>query len=319
MPSSTSARMLRVAFVNNMPDAAFADTERQFVQLLERTAVGVPLLVDRYLVESVPRAASVLHGPAAPYRRLRGIYATRPDAIVVTGTEPVAPTVAEEPLWEPLTELFTWAAGHTSSLLCSCLAAHTAVRHFDGLERTLLDGKCWGLLPDHVDQSHVLGQNLPETVSFPHSRCNEVPLEPLRRHGYQPVLNDGSHWTVATAVRGDCLVVLVQGHPEYGPDSLLREYRRDVRRYLRGERDTFPPLPEHYLSGPALTLVERFAATALAGPRDERAMHSFPFEEIARHLDGRWSPWANTLYSNWLGEVRRRVSEEMLAGVSIAV
>jgi homoserine O-succinyltransferase len=311
--------VLRVAFVNNMPDAAFADTERQFVELLERASQGGPLLVDRYLVESVPRAASVLQGPAAAYRRLHGIYATRPDAIIVTGTEPVAPTVAEEPLWGPLTELFTWATGHTSSLLCSCLAAHTAVRHFDGLERTLLDRKCWGLLPDRVDRSHVLGRGLPETVSFPHSRCNEVSLEPLRGLGYEPVLDDGSRWTVATAVRGEALLVLVQGHPEYGPDSLLREYRRDVRRYLRGERDSFPPLPEHYLSGAARTAVEQFADAAHAGPRDERAMLAFPFEEVMRQMDGHWSTWADTLYANWLGEVRRRVSDEVLAEAQLAV
>lgn len=311
--------MLRVAFVNNMPDAAFADTERQFVGLLERAALGAPLLIDRYLVESVPRPASVLHGPASSYRRLSGIYATRPDAIVVTGTEPVAPSVPEEPLWEPLTELFSWAVDHTSSLLCSCLAAHTAVRHFDGLERGRLDRKCWGLLPDHVDPSHALTRGLPPTVSFPHSRCNEVPLDALCGRGYQPVLADGSRWTVATAVRGGCLIMLVQGHPEYGPDSLLREYRRDVRRYLRGERDSFPPLPEEYLAGSARALVERFAAATQAGPRDERAISGFPFDEVVRQLDGPWSTSAHTLYANWLEEVRRRASEEMLAGASCAV
>ncbi len=302
-----------------MPDAAFTDTERQFLGLLKRAAVSGPLQVDRYLIESVPRAASVLRGPAASYRALRGIYTTRPDAIVVTGTEPVAPSVAEEPLWEPLVELFSWAADHTSSLLCSCLAAHIAARYFDGLERDRLDRKCWGLLPDRVDRSHVLGKGLPDVVSFPHSRCNEVPLDRLRRQGYQPLLVDGSRWTVATAIRRDCLVVLVQGHPEYGPDSLLREYRRDVRRYLRGERDAFPPLPEHYLSGAARTAVERFATAALTGPRDELAMRGFPFEEVLRHLDGRWATWANTLYTNWLGEVRRRVSMETLADASLAV
>lgn len=319
MPSSTSTRVLRVAFVNNMPDAAFADTERQFLGLLERAARRRPLLIDRYLVESVPRAAKVLHGAAASYRRLQAIYTTTPDAVIVTGTEPAAPAVAEEPLWEPLTELFTWAASHTSSLLCSCLAAHAAARHFDGLERNLLDRKCWGLLPDRVDLSHVLGRDLPGTVSFPHSRCNEVPLESLRHQGYQPVLASDSRWTVATAVRGDALVVLVQGHPEYGPDSLLREYRRDVRRYLRGDRDTFPPLPERYLTGSAHTMVERFATAARSGPRDERALRGFPFEEVLRQLDDPWSTSANRLYSNWLDEVRRRVSDGMLAGSPLAV
>ena len=40
-----------------------------------------------------------------------------------------------------------------------------------------------------------------------------------------------------------------QGHPEYEATTLLREYRRDVGRYLRGERDDYPGLPLDYFDG----------------------------------------------------------------------
>ncbi len=48
-------------------------------------------------------------------------------------------------------------------------------------------------------------------------------------------------------------------------------------------------------------------------------MLAFPFEEVMRQLSGHWSTWADTLYRNWLGEVRRRVSDEVLAEAQLAV
>src|SRR5438046_6382135 len=42
------------------------------------------------------------------------------------------------------------------------------------------------------------------------------------------------------------LYVFFQGHPEYDADTLLLEYRRDVRRFRRRERDTYPLMPQGY-------------------------------------------------------------------------
>ena len=36
------------------------------------------------------------------------------------------------------------------------------------------------------------------------------------------------------------LFVHFQGHPEYGAQTLLKEYRRDIKRFLRAERETIP-------------------------------------------------------------------------------
>ena len=44
----------------------------------------------------------------------------------------------------------------------------------------------------------------------------------------------------------ESLFVFFQGHPEYDAVTLLLEYRRDVGRYLRRERDTYPPMPQGY-------------------------------------------------------------------------
>ena len=55
--------------------------------------------------------------------------------------------------------------------------------------------------------------------------------------------SDAVGWSVATKTVDRCRVVVMQGHPEYGRASLLREYQRDARRYVRHERDELPRLP----------------------------------------------------------------------------
>jgi len=42
------------------------------------------------------------------------------------------------------------------------------------------------------------------------------------------------------------LFLFFQGHPEYDADSLPREYRRDVGRFLRSERESYPGMPKGY-------------------------------------------------------------------------
>jgi homoserine O-succinyltransferase/O-acetyltransferase len=95
--------------------------------------------------------------------------------------------------------------------------------------------------------------------------------------------------------------VLCQGHPEYGTLSLLREYRRDVRRSLFG-RGTYPRLPEGYLTPQATATLEWFARRAAAenGSPSEQ-WESFPYDEVAGGVTKTWADVSATLYRNWLG------------------
>ena len=58
------------------------------------------------------------------------------------------------------------------------------------------------------------------------------------------------------------LFVFFQGHPEYSSETLMREYRPDIGRYLKGERATFPTLPASYLGEEASGLLQAFADRA---------------------------------------------------------
>ena len=307
MPTRTAAE---IAFVNNMPDTAFAETERQFRALLGVDGVHTGPAASLRLYAPRERLASRdLHvSVTSRYRPVEELFATRPDGVVVTGCEPAGGDLRQEPLWPLFERIFEWAPGATGSLWLACLAAHAALAHYDGLERRPLPSKCSAVLVQSVDRGHPLTAGIPARVAIPHSRANEVPTAAVAGAGYRLVIaSEGTGWTVATGERGGCLLVAVQGHPEYGADTLLREHRRDVRRFLAGERDAYPPLPAGYLDAGA---EERFAALRRRAESQRDAypelVEQFPFAEEAGRLRAPWAPVAARLGRNWLTLVADR-------------
>jgi len=100
-------------------------------------------------------------------------------------------------------------------------------------------------------------------------------------------------------------LLFFQGHPEYENTTLLKEYRRDVGRYLNGQQPHYPTVPRGYLSAEAAELLAEFRDRALAS-RTPALLESFPFAAIAASLDNSWRPSAVALYRNWLSLITRR-------------
>ena len=68
---------------------------------------------------------------------------------------------------------------------------------------------------------------------------------------------------------GKSLFVFFQGHPEYDADTLLREYRRDVERYLRHETSVHPSIPRGYFDHTTERALAALREKAMSGPDGE--------------------------------------------------
>ncbi len=97
----------------------------------------------------------------------------------------------------------------------------------------------------------------------------------------------------------DSLFVHFQGHPEYSTQTLLKEYRRDIKRFLRRERETYPSMPLGYFDASVTELLTRFRESVLSDPHEQQ-MASFPEAAIVGTLQNSWSAWATDLYRGWL-------------------
>jgi homoserine O-succinyltransferase len=95
------------------------------------------------------------------------------------------------------------------------------------------------------------------------------------------------------------LFVHFQGHPEYGAQTLLKEYRRDIKRFLRAERTTYPSMPQGYFSPYATHGMSKFRELAIS-QRTEETMSSFPENDALAGLHPTWHPSSRSVYRNWL-------------------
>ena len=87
--------------------------------------------------------------------------------------------------------------------------------------------------------------------------------------GYKILTRSAVAGVDAFAKQDGSFFLYFQGHPEYDADSLFREYRRDVTRFLNGERESYPGLPENYFDDVATALAEAFEERAVADRRVE--------------------------------------------------
>ncbi|MGA9882394.1 MAG: homoserine O-succinyltransferase [Candidatus Acidiferrales bacterium] len=302
-------RCVRVGLINNMPDSALQDTESQFFTLLAAAAGDLPVHIDLYSLPEIPRETRGKRHIARFYRCIDDLWNGSLDGIIVTGAEPRQADLRQEPYWNSLAALLDWAEVNTKSAVLSCLAAHAGVLHSDGIERRPLRVKKCGVFEQSVVRAHALTEGITAPASFPHSRWNEVCEAELTTAGYTILTKSPEAGVDLFAKKKNrSLFVYFQGHPEYGARTLLKEYRRDIGRYLRRERDAYPSMPSGYFDSESAKLAVNFQERARSNP-DPELLADFPREELARGLSPHWRPTALRIYGNWLQYVAGRKIE----------
>ena len=294
------ATVVDVGLVNNMPDAALDATERQFRALLAASAGDVDVRLTLYSLPEVPRG-EFGRSRVSRYAAIEDLWQRRHDALNVTGTEPQAADLKDEPYWGSLTRLLDWAEQSTYSTILSCLAAHAGILHMDGIARQRLAGKRFGVFECVRVCDHPLTA-FSDVLQMPHSRWNDVSEEALRACGYQVLMRSAEAGVDMFVKEKKSLFVFFQGHPEYDAVTLLLEYRRDLGRYLRGERDAYPAIPKGYLDEETERQLERLRQRALLDRR-EALLADFPTATAAAGVRNKWRASAEHFYRNWLAYV----------------
>lgn len=302
---SQDIRELHIGLLNMMPDAALKVTEQQFLRLIGGANPIVQLYVHVFTVPGLERSPEVqahIDAHYTPFERLReeGL-----DALVVTGANVANPKLQDEPFWGPLAEVMGWAGEHVTSTLCSCLASHAILQHAHGIHRRPLQTKRWGVLSHrNTDPDHPLLRGINSRYDVPHSRWNAVSTDQVRGAGLR-VLAEGEEGDFHMGTTPDGMrTIFLQGHPEYDTVSLLKEYKREVDRFLSGELHAAPPLPVNYLTPAAARRLGHWLDEAIDA-RDAGRELAFPEAELLPMLDNTWTDTAKAVFNNWLGLVYR--------------
>lgn len=290
-------RELHIGFLNMMPDAALQATERQFIRLVGSCNRIAQFFVYPFSLRELERSAEAREYIDTYYSRFEDLQEQGLDALIITGANVANPHLDQEPFWEPLLGVSRWATENVASILCSCLATHALLKNIHGIDRQPLPEKRWGVYSHRVcDTDHPLVRDINTRFDAPHSRYNDISRTQLEAAGLH-ILAESEAGGVHLATSPDQVrVIYFQGHPEYDRNSLLKEYKRELRRYDAGVLETRPPYPQNYFSDAARALIER----ALS----QKKLSALTLEDdLEPYLDNTWGDTAKAIVNNWLGIV----------------
>ena len=301
---------IRLGLINNMGDEALKATERQFLSLLDAASDGMLVHLSLYTLPGVIRTASIEHHVRELYCNMDDLWDGHLDGLIVTGREPLQANLIDEPYWDSFTTLLEWAQENTHSTVWSCLAAHAAILHMDGISRVKRSSKLSGVFECARVNDHALTARTPFRFKLPHSRWNGLPEELLTLYGYSVLTRAGDAGVDTFIKHRKSLFVFFQSHPEYESDTLLREYRRDVGRYFKGEVSAYPELPWNYFDEETADGLSELQRMAAGGGGPELML------EISRVLAeskiaNTWQLGAAGIYRNWLKYISAKKEQEL--------
>lgn len=297
-------RELHVGLLNLMPDAALEATERQFLRLLGSCNRIAQFYVHPFTVAGVPRHGDAREHVEKYYQTFEQIREEGLDALIITGANPLEPELTDEPFWQSLVDVMTWARAEVCSTLYSCLATHAALQEYHGIYREKLPSKRWGVYEHRVTGvEHPLLHNINTRFDGPHSHVYDMPRSGFEAAG-ATVLVDSPEAGVYLAVSEDQFrSIYFQGHPEYDINSLFKEFKREVGRFASGVYAKYPPLPQHYFAADAEAILRVYEQRLRAALENGEQPPELPEAELEPLLDNTWTDTGKALINNWLGLV----------------
>jgi homoserine O-succinyltransferase len=301
---------VHIGLVNNMPDAFLRTTELQFARLLKEAAGGFDVRLHLFAMPEIVRGEDARARMDGFYADAAAIPEAGMDALIFTDAEQIADRLSDAPYWRALTRLMDWAAVGTVTTLFSGTATHAAVQHYDGIRRRPLPKKVRGVFASLRGAEDVLMTGVPARATTPHSRRHGLLESDLTSQGYRILarLTDGSADLFLR--EGRSRLVFLQGHPEYGADTLGREYLRDMALFLDGEGDR-PQIPENYFDRVTENALQALAArNAQIVDYTEVVTGAVPLQS--------WRGTTLRLFANWIGSIaaekpRRRIARAVTA------
>jgi len=296
-------RELHIGFLNMMPDAALTVTEQQFMRLIGSSNQIAQFYLYMFTIPGLERSAETKGYINKYYDSFEKLKNDGLDALIITGANVANPALEQEPFWNPLQEVIDWATENVTSVLCSCLATHAIVKALHRIDRQPLTNKRWGVYTHHIETEHPLLRDINTRFDVPHSRNNDVSRDQLEEAGFT-ILVDSPEGGVHMAVSPDQFrFVYLQGHPEYDRNSLLKEYKREVNRFIKGERQDYPPHPDNYFNEIAGRIADDYQDVVNYSLKNGKPVPNFPEAKIEKYLDNTWRDTGKAIFNNWLGLV----------------
>lgn len=240
---SQDIRPARIGLLNLMPAPAMEETELHWLRNISHTILQIEPVLLRFDEDRRMRTDSSRSKILQRYTPLSDARDQGIDALIITGDNLELKPEARSPellpfgdvlYEEKLKECIDWARGNVRSVIYSCWASHFALNHLYGLRRDDANNKTFGVYRHEVNfetQNSIL-EDMDDVVTAPHSRWGNIPPEQVTSDTDLQLLavNEQIGWLLlASNSSQKCRELFIQGHPEYGRETLRNEYLRDGR------------------------------------------------------------------------------------------
>ena len=256
-------RPLQILLLNLMP--LKIETETQLARVLSNS----PLQVQMELIAPsghVPRNTSPEH-MLSFYKTFEDVKDRTFDGLVITGAPVEQLPFEQVDYWEELCEIMEWSKTHVHSTLHICWGAQAGLYYHYGIKKHLLPKKLFGVFEHRVeDPNYILFRGFDDRFWVPHSRNTTVLREDIEQVEGLKVLAASPEAGVYAVKSPESKQVFLMGHAEYDPDTLKKEYLRDVEAGIPMD------VPRHY----------------------------FPDDDPQKPPRVNWRSTAHLLYANWL-------------------
>ena len=256
-------RPLQILILNLMPTKI--ETETQLTRLLGNT----PLQVELELLQTRTHKASNVSEEhmIAFYKTFDQISSRYYDGMIITGAPVELMEFEEVEYWDELCEIMEWSKDHVHNIFYICWGAQAGLYYHYGIKKQLLPKKLSGVYRHSLEyKTGMLFRGFDDEFYVPHSRNTKVDEEAVFNHPDLRVISTSDEAGIFACKSKDDKHIFIMGHSEYDPDTLKKEYERDVKAGIN------PEIPCNY----------------------------YPEDNPEKDPIVIWRSCANLLYSNWL-------------------
>jgi homoserine O-succinyltransferase len=255
-------RPLRILILNLMPTKIV--TETQLARLLGNTPIQIDMELLR--VSHEPKNTTQEH-MLAFYKTFDQVRDNKYDGMVITGAPVEQMDFEQVDYWDELCEIMEWSKTHVYSTYHICWGAQAGLYYHYGIPKSELPEKLFGVFPHRVEyRQSILFRGFDDEFWVPHSRHTTIERAHVEAcPGLQILASSPDAGVYAVYARKN-KQFFVTGHSEYDPDTLEKEYRRDL------------------LAGRPISIPKNY----------------YPGDDPDRPPIVRWRAHANLLFCNWL-------------------
>ena len=218
-------RPLRIAILNLMP--LKITTETDLIRLLSNTPLQLEINFMK-LRSHTPKNTPIEHMMMF-YKDFATLSKEKFDGMIVTGAPVETMEYEAVSYWDEISQIFEWAKSHVTSTLYICWAAQAGLYYHYGVPKYPLPKKMFGIFPQYTLNPQLpIFRGFDDVFMMPHSRHTELRRDDIVANPALTLIAESKESGVSMVMAREGREFFITGHLEYAPDTLDKEYRRDV-------------------------------------------------------------------------------------------